>query len=534
MYPFLAGEVNVADDRVPLTFDPQRRQLHFGDETVELRPKEANLLQYLIERTGDVVSAIELQKAVWPGVKVGADALKTVMYALRKRLGDSSQQPRYIENVPRRGYRFIGPLHHFPSLSASSSSETAPVDPPQHPTSSIAGREVELAMLSNLFIKASTGQRQIVFLTGELGIGKTTLVETFLQHLPSTPATLVARSQSIEQYGKREEYRPLLEAIGWLYQQYGDKDQLMLLHNHAPMVLAELPAVLSSAERKQLQQEILGASQGRMLREFVAVLEALSHNQRLVFVVEDLHWSDPSTIDVLLALAQRSDPAQLLVIGTYRPMDALRDAHPVHAVVQTLLERGGCQELQVPPFSEGDVTSYLATRVADSGMIPEALCSLLHQRTAGNPRFLLDLVDALGSHGVAFQTATPAELAQTFAQLKVPPTTTHLIERQLRRLTPAEQEVLLAASVIGNEFSAEAVAEGLKQDVVQVETICEALATRQQFVQRQGARRIPERRRSTRYVFRHALYSEVFALSIPAARYHQLHQWIEQWRDKTR
>jgi predicted ATPase/DNA-binding winged helix-turn-helix (wHTH) protein len=523
----------VADNLWPLKFDAQQRQLRLGNKVVELRPKEATVLRYLIDRAGNVVSVNELHSAVWSGVKVGADSLKTIIYELRKQLGDSSRPPRYIETVPRRGYRFIGPLHPLPSLS-SPVNPTAPLAGLSLlSTSSFVGRDVELATLSNLFTQALTRQRQIVFISGESGIGKTTLVEMFVKRLPPTPATVIVRGQCVEQYGGKEAYRPLLEAIDRLCQEGRGKEQRALLHRHAPMVLAQLPTLLSSAERYRLQGEVLGVPPGRILREFVVLVEALSHHQPLVIILEDLQWSDFSTIDMLSAFAQRNDTARVLIIGTYRPMDALRDGHPVHAAVQALREHGRCVELPVPPLTEAEVTSYLTARFAYSAIMPETLGASIHQRTAGNPLFVKHFVDDVLARGPFPHSGDSQDGSTVLGPLHIPKATIQLIERQLRRLTATKQEVLVAASVVGKDFSAAAVAEAMNQDVVQIEAICEELVLRQQFIQHQGTRRIPERRLTTRYSFRHTLYCEVLALSIPAARYRQLYNRIEQWKKKS-
>ena len=100
-----------------------------------------------------------------------------------------------------------------------------------------------------------------------------------------------------------------------------------------------------SQEREQLQRELQGTTRERMLREMGTLLEVLTVETPLVLVLEDLHWSDPSTLDLLALIARRREPARLLVVGTYRPSEMLANGHPLRTVLQELLGHQQCQEL---------------------------------------------------------------------------------------------------------------------------------------------------------------------------------------------
>jgi predicted ATPase len=101
-----------------------------------------------------------------------------------------------------------------------------------------------------------------------------------------------------------------------------------------------MPGLLGAQEHQDLQRETVGATKERMLRELVGALEALSREMPLVLVLEDLHWSDLATLDAISLLAQRRDAARLLVIGTYRPLDASLTEHPIKRLRRDLLGRG--------------------------------------------------------------------------------------------------------------------------------------------------------------------------------------------------
>jgi len=156
-------------------------QLHQGDErlwcgadAIVLRPKSLAVLRYLLARPGQVINKEELLQAVWPETAVSDAVLTVCVSELRRVLGDEAQAPQYIETVHRRGYRFIGPLQGLETPRPAGPAPKAPLP------SQVVGREAELQQLQHWFAQAQHGQRRVVFISGEAGIGKTTLVEAFL------------------------------------------------------------------------------------------------------------------------------------------------------------------------------------------------------------------------------------------------------------------------------------------------------------------------------------------------------------------
>jgi predicted ATPase len=186
---------------------------------------------------------------------------------------------------------------------------------PPHPLSGVVvGREAELAELHGWWRQACQGTRRVGFVTGEAGIGKTTLVDTFVAGVTRETAVWVGRGQCIESYGAGEAYLPLLEALGRLCREPGGASLLARLRQHAPSWLAQMPTLLPPAECEALQRLGRGVTQGRMLRELAEAVEMFTAERPLILVLEDLHWSDVSTCDWLAYVARRRDPARLLVL----------------------------------------------------------------------------------------------------------------------------------------------------------------------------------------------------------------------------
>src|SRR5262249_15382106 len=145
-------------------------------------------------------------------------------------------------------------------------------------------------------------------------------------------------------------------------------------------------------EVKALQWKVQGASRERMLRELAEALEVITAEHPLVLWLEDLHWSDVSTLALLASLARRKEAARLLLIGTYRPVEMLHAEHPLNSVTQELYAHNLCVELSLPLLTEAAITGYLDTRFPRSAL-PVRLARLLYQRTEGNPLFLTSLID---------------------------------------------------------------------------------------------------------------------------------------------
>ena len=160
--------------------------------------------------------------------------------------------------------------------------------------------------LESLLCRAIAGSGRIIFITGEPGIGKTALSNAFLSRARSRfPAARFCRGRCLEQYGSGEPYLPILEALSELLS--GPDGELVadVLRSRAPTWCLQFPAVFDSNEAlERLYRETVGATKERMLREMVDTLGALTSAGPVVLHLEDLHWVDHSTIDLLSRLCQ--------------------------------------------------------------------------------------------------------------------------------------------------------------------------------------------------------------------------------------
>jgi hypothetical protein len=391
----------------------------------------------------------------------------------------------------------------------------------------LVGRETELAQLQRWLDQALSGQRQVVFVTGEPGIGKTTLIDVFLERVRGHPEVHIAHGQCIEQYGAGEAYLPLLEAAHRLCRGPGGERMIEELKQYAPTWLAQLSGLIDQHESELLQQRVQGTSRERMLREMAETAELFTARRGLVLVLEDLQWSDTATLEWLAYTARRREPAKLLIIGTYRPADVLMSGHPLKGVVQELRAGGQGEELPLAPLAETAVHDYLASRFASMDISPELLRAI-HRRTGGHPLFLMHIVDYLCEHGAIVADGERLTLTSDLRTIEneVPESLRQLIEKQIERLDEDAQRALEVASVVGVEFAVALVAVGLQQPSESIEEVCERLARKGQFIAARGIEEWPDGTLSGRYGFMHTLYQNVLSGRIAAARRVRLHRLI--------
>jgi hypothetical protein len=339
-----------------------------------------------------------------------------------------------------RAYRWHVAPHFIGQLHGRKGTKLPPL-PSSTATAStlMVGREGELRQLSDWFASVLRGSRRVVFVSGEAGIGKTTFVNAFIDSL-RREGVRIARGQCVEQYGAAEPYMPMLEALTQLGRGAGSQQLLAILHRLAPAWLAQLPALLTAEERARIQGETQGLTQQRMLREMAETLAALAAEAPLVVLLEDLHWSDASTLDLIAAVARRTEPARLLILGTYRPVEMLAGDHPLRALKDELEVHQQCQELRLKLLGEAEVALYLARRFASDGAQFSRLAPAIYQRTDGNALFMVNVVDYLVAQGLQLDAS----------KIETPRNIRQMIERNLRRLDAEQQAVLESAGVAGS------------------------------------------------------------------------------------
>jgi len=460
---------------------------------IGLTPKPFAVLRYLVENPQRLVTHDELLDKLWPETYVQPQVLRTYVLELRKVLGDSIESPRFIRTVPGRGYWFLAQVEDGGGHAAN----TAGPLPGR-----IVGRKQEFERLNGLLRHAAQGERQMIFITGETGIGKTALIDLFCRQRCSEDHTCVARGQCVEGFAGKEAYYPVIEALGHLCSTNEGKKHAHVMQQRAPSWYAQLAALHSDGSTP-----VAAPARGeRLLNEICDAIEAMAAEKTLVFVFEDLHWADLPTLDLISALARRRQAARLMVLGSYRPAEVSAGQHPLKRLKQDLVTHKLCADIALHPLEKEAVHEYLVQELKQEAL-PKGLPSFVHQHCEGNPLFMTAMLEHLIAQGFIGQEAGVWQLRLALAEIDmgVPTALSEMIEMQIDRLDPADQRLLEAASLIGVIFPAWAAAAALDGDLEDIEDQYEKLTRRLHFLHPAGH----DGTQSAFYVFAHGLYREV-------------------------
>jgi predicted ATPase/DNA-binding winged helix-turn-helix (wHTH) protein len=498
---------------------------------IDLPPKQFAILNFLVENPGRLITHDELLDKLWPETFVQPQVLRTYVLELRKVLGDEAGNPRFIQTMPKRGYRFVASVTDSNQpVSASISGASQSSASAAHAVSpGFVNRTRELALLRAEFARIGQndeGKRRVVFITGEAGIGKTALVDFFCRQLPT--GTVVARGECVPGVGAREEYYPVNEALGHLCTSAVGEEACRILARMAPAWLAHIGRQPEAPEASSAQPP----PEARMPGDLCAALEEISRTKPLVLVFEDLHWADAATLNLLAALARRRAPAHLLVLVTFRPRSIALGA-PLRALKHDMLVHKHCSEVALEPFPRSAVASLIMAELHQS-TLPPGLSEFVHHHSEGNPLFAIAIVEHLiaqqilvssGENGAAhYEIRSPLHNLAS----EVPGKLAEMVELEIERLGPDVKELLEAGSLLNIAFPAWAVAAAVGCDAAEVEERCDAMARNLHFVERAGEDELPGGAHSAFYVFAHEVYREVLYQRQSAARRSQRHVRIAE------
>jgi DNA-binding winged helix-turn-helix (wHTH) protein/tetratricopeptide (TPR) repeat protein len=467
------------------------------DRSIPLRPRALRILTYLVDNPGRIISHSEFLTQLWPDTHVQPELLKGYILDLRTALGDRITPANYIETVRGRGYRFVAPVTVKADVDLERRREADP----------LVGRAAAAAQLGAALEGAKTGDMQLVFVKGEAGIGKTTLVASFAEAAGSAGA-VVATGHCLPGSGETDAYYPVLEILTELSRSPARTRLATSLREFAPTWLVQLP-FLAPASGSQLRGQVIGATPHRMVRELCEALHALARTKVHLLILEDIHWADQATLDLVEALANRRPRTQLLVVATLRDPAPTDAAQAAGALAQKCAVYRLAREIRLAPLGFADIQTYLDR--LSSAEPPSVLTRHLYRRSEGHPLFLRATLDDLVQRNLIAWSEAGWHLDARFEPdtLRAPPDLVHLIEAEIRNLPEASQNVIEAASLSDGPFSPfiHHVAAGTDEETF--ETACETLARRGQLIQRGETVELPEGGWAQTYMFRHALFKEV-------------------------
>jgi predicted ATPase/DNA-binding winged helix-turn-helix (wHTH) protein len=469
---------------------------------IALQPKPFAVLHYLVENPGRLITHDELLDKLWPETFVQPQVLRTYMLELRKILGDDAGQPRFIQTLPKRGYCFVASVTEGAAPNGTTTQTPSEI---HLEVSALVGRREELSSLGGEFKRVLAGERRVVFLSGESGIGKTALTDVFSRN--AAESLSIARGQCVPGFEK-EDFYPVMEALAQLCASANGEAACKVFSRLAPEWLVPLGRLDAPVSE-------------RMPGNLCAALEEIAASQPLLLILEDLQWADAATLHLISALARRRAPARLLILGTHRARSVSTELKQLR---QDLLLRRACVDLILAPLGKSAVTELLGRELKQEAP-PAGLGAFVYEHSEGNPLFAITLLNHLIAQGQLKRRGDEWQITVNFDEqgAGLPDELAQMVELEIERLGPEDQRLLEAGSVMNVAFPAWAVAAAIEQPAGEVEEACDRLARDLHFLLRAGEDELPGGSQSAFYAFSHCVYREVLWKRQGAARRARCH-----------
>jgi DNA-binding winged helix-turn-helix (wHTH) protein/tetratricopeptide (TPR) repeat protein len=496
---------------LPFTFgdfelDPRLCTLRESGRPVTVQPKVFDLLLYLVEHHDRVVPKEELLSAVWRQVTVEESSLTRAVNLARLALHDDGRAQRWIQTLPRRGYRFVAPVAERTRPDAGPPAPRA--EEARSGGTAFVGREGVMTRLEGALRLVLAGQGRSVAICGEPGIGKTRTLEELVTRARSRGAD-AHLAWCLEGEGAPP-YWPWVQILRAHVRERGPEGLRGRADPAAELValLPELGAAVDGAA--PAARAVPEERRFRLYQSLASGLRRAAGERPLVLIFDDVHWSDPSSLRLIEFIAREIRWSPVLLVVAYRE-DALDEAHPLRATLARLARQGGATRITLQGLTRQDVGRLVE---ALAGVAPgDRLVEAIHERTAGNPFFVQEIVLSLAADG-----RLQAGHVDEGLDPEVPPAVRDVIGQRLLALGPECGELLRAAAVIGPEFELPVLLAVTQSDEARAIALLDA-ARRSQLLQE-----LPSRAGS--YRFRHALVQETLYADVGQAARARMHRRI--------
>jgi DNA-binding winged helix-turn-helix (wHTH) protein/tetratricopeptide (TPR) repeat protein len=520
--------------------DPSTYKLFRAGREVSLQPKVFDAIRYLIENRDRVVDKEELLNAVWPGVHVNPTAVPWTISRARRVLGYGNNPNYPIQTLRGRGYRFTGAVHDVnddravvlplrpgPLSVMTPDFEHTPAAGADAPPSSVSlqsaasralkdpfvGRAQVMEQLFGALHDASAGRGRLCLLTGEAGIGKTRCMKELA--IVARPRNLTVWSGRCLDGGRTAVFWPWVQVVE---DALGEGNTSAALQLEMRALLAELKPPLdpsasssdgatASAPRRNQDLDV-GASSAVaarfwMLEKLSRLLSRCAESAPRLILLDDVHWADEASLDLLVFLAAELSRMSVLVVATARNVAPLS----TDAWCKALTRLGPCERIELSGLKHLDVEQYVfeVTGLELPPEIPQAVLS----KSGGNPLFLQEIVRQLTAAGARDNAQ---ELRRE--DIAVPGVARDVLRARLTGLAALTCKVLDCACVIGQEFELAVLQRALS---IGAEPLLSALD------EAVHARLVAPRPRGGTYGFSHDAIREALYEELPSAWRADLH-----------
>jgi len=552
------GSFRLGDWRV----EPAANLLTRGDEAVRLELKPMEVLTCLTDHAGEVVSKRDLIDEVWHTEFIAENTLTHAIAELRRALGDDARHPIYIETIPKRGYRLLAEVVPAEIPPAGAPPE---IDEPERPV--FVARDAELDRLDALLERALQGHGTVAFITGEAGTGKTALAFEFARRAQARHADLVVAAGACSAAtGAGDPYGPWRQMLAQLTGDaeaaagggmFGPKQAARLwsvapaagravaevgldlvetlipgralvqrMAGFAPANESWLAALSGQAELRSAIPAVADIRQSALFEQAARVVRRVTESCPLLLILEDLHWIDAGSANLLFHLGRRLAGSRVLVVGTFRPSEISlgRDGgrHPAEQVLHELKREHGDTDVEL--FQVGERAFVDAIVDAEPNDLEESFRAMLYDRTRGHALFTVELLRTMQERGVLERDDDGRWIAAVGLDWgALPARVEGVLEERIGRLPDDLRELMTVASVEGEDFTAEVVARVRRiPDGEVVKRLAQDLERRHRLVTGRGVRLLATSRVS-RFSFGHALFADHFYRGLDDAERAYLH-----------
>ena len=507
------------------TFDPNNGELQCGNQKQDLTPKDSNVLNCLLNQHGALVTKDQLFSEVWGNQAISDGVLKASIKRIRRVLGDSYKSPKYIETVRSRGYRFLLPVKYLDRESRqqeATSSKSLLLSETTDEFNPIIGRDGVIKSLNKRLQSVLNYESHTLFITGPAGIGKSFLIDKFIQLVPYDIDAVIAKGHCINDPISKEAYFPILTAINELITKIDNGFAESSLRRVAPMWLTQFPWLLDEHELSSFQKNLQGVAASRMLRELSAFLETIAQKYLVILILEDLHWSDHSTLAAINHLVKTTKNSKLLILSAFRPLEG-NEIKVINYFSEQLVKRE-IEKIELKPFSRSDIKRYLSFK--GSGNVDKTLlANWLYKNTEGLPLFVINLYKFIENNGWLSAKDLFVELAFSGERFKrhIPENLRTLIQQQIEQLPNLEKSLLKIASVFGEKFNVSFINHLLSESFDELVKTSENLIKKHGLLKQSGLIRSSNGSLDTVYSFAHSWFQKVAYELIPAIEVTEYH-----------
>jgi tetratricopeptide (TPR) repeat protein/transcriptional regulator with XRE-family HTH domain len=381
----------------------------------------------------------------------------------------------------------------------------------------VVGREAELNRALELIDSAIGGTGRLLLLSGEPGAGKTRLAQEITLYLHQRDFLITAGRCYESQQAVA--FYPFIEALASLYAAapVDIRHEVPRRWSYLARLLPALGLPVSDYTGPHDQQRLLWTATG--------FVQALARRKPVALLLDDLHWADAASLELLQHLARHAGGDRVLLLGTYRDGEVNR-RHPLEGALRDLQREGLIARLEVRSLGRAQTGELIATVMGEEE-ISDDLIDLIHRRTEGNPFFVRQVLHAMVERGDMYWKDGHWD-RKRIDEIEVPESVRSVVGQRLSRLKAETQEILLEAAVLGQTFSFDdlLIMSGRVENELELALDEASAAGMVRETSRNG------------YGFDHALTQGALSAELPSRRRRRLHlaagEAIEALPDRTR